>query len=167
MHCNVTAKSCNDCQTSDRWASKLSYRCKLFMIISSAESPPIFSGKNIQKGLKKKPNDRPKRAKKRVFVPKNTCFLAEYFLVELGSPPLTENYSAQKPWAKLGVTPPPLSGSLREPVNYYLTDFSLRVLRWGQMAKKSIRGVGGVGGPPKSAKKNSEKNGFLIKKRLS
>ena len=125
-----------------------------------------FPEKN-PKRAKKRPNDRPKRAKKRVFVPKNTCFLAEYFLVELGSPPLTENYSAQKPWAKLGVAPPPLSGSLREPVNYYLTDFSLRVLRWGQMAKKSIRGVGGVGGPPKSAKKNSEKNGFLIKKRLS
>ena len=33
MHCNVIAKSCNDCQTSDRWASKLSFRCELFLII--------------------------------------------------------------------------------------------------------------------------------------
>ena len=50
-----------------------------------------------------------KKAKNRVFGPKQTCFLAEFSLAELGiggdpPPPLTENHPAQKPLAEMGGT---------------------------------------------------------------
>ena len=62
--------------------------------------------KIVQKGLKM----HEKKAKNRVFGHKKTCFLAEFFLVELGgtpSPPLTDNHCAQKSLAERGVPPPP------------------------------------------------------------
>ena len=51
-----------------------------------------------------------KGKKNRVYRPKITVFLAEFYLVELGGyppPPLTENHPAQKPLAEMGGTPPP------------------------------------------------------------
>ena len=51
-----------------------------------------------------------RKGKKWSFLTQNTCFLAEFSLVELGGtplPPLTENHPAQKPLAEMGDTPAP------------------------------------------------------------
>ena len=84
-----------------------------YLFYGNGGIPPPYQkiGKKIPRKMGQK------GAKISVFLAKNRCFLADFFLSGIGGypppHPLTENHCAQKSLAERGGTPPPLTEKIR------------------------------------------------------